>query len=747
MQKAIDTLKFRHASTLATLNAEIEQLQRTLSHERNESERMRTALDDLTEEIACEAYGRRREVSLRLAFLGREENLAESLRRWVRKAKESLDRSGGSEDGSISLNPMALREAYRKATMDAEALLETLNGQPSGEDVSVGSIARLVLAQDAVSSLTHELQEETIRRLKTERRLARLETKDHPAERDELQHTHPVVHPLPHRMQEQHPERHLLDASVGTSASPTPPLPSREEVPEPAPSAGVHIIEVVTVPAAEDVMSVSPLESARVIPNISSNTPPVTASIPPSISPPADRLESVDLHVTPPSTSDVVTASTTLRSEHIPEPHATTSAPSPSPIAATNKPFPAFSREQSGDSNAPVALSQDISRTSKSHPPPPLPLEATGLGLSSLSPTSPKSTLTASDNEETSLLFALANVKNRYDIVQRGFRDCHLALKDLKKTLADLPSSSSSSPSDMSATLRRAVERLADFNEDARVELEIRIADEERIASGYEALISIPGAMSHSDDANHIDEEEMAKEIRAFVDGSDPVVAKAVQQFAQKLDDLEHDIASIKRTLHELSLSSAEDGLSPAAAAPSAKSMASPSWSAWTPSFLSPPTRSASPAPPTFGSVMTSPRLRHASSFSHPRERSDDSSPDPLASLGLRIVVPARSPTYSPGLSPSPNGVPRAGARQRTTSGMFMLGLGMRSTPFGPGVGRQGLQKMPSRSSLASSSTTRLASTPNPSVPDLQKVSETKNSSHRNDTEEGGHPGADSDVE
>ncbi|KAI0723788.1 hypothetical protein C8T65DRAFT_564206 [Cerioporus squamosus] len=733
LQKAIDTLKLRHASTLATLNAEISQLQRALSHERSESERVRTALDDLTEDIAREAYGRRREVSLRLAFLGREENLAENLRRWVRKAREFLDRSGSLEDGSISLNPMVLRDAYAKATADAEALLDTLNGQPSGDDASAGSIARLVLAQDTVSTLTHELQEETIRRLKTERKLARWETKDHPRDKDELQDYHPVLHPFPHRINGHQEERHLLDASVGTSAGPSPPPPGPENVQDSAPSTGVHIVEVITVPPV--VSSVVPPESAS-IPDIPSQP---SASIPRSASLPLGGLSPVDLEVH--DGTAVTSASATEASDMAPlpvpaalEPNNMTSAPSASSAVSPAIPFPGSPHEASA---AIAAVPQDSSRLSRPHPPPPLPLEATGLQLSSLSPTSPNGPQ-ANEPQGTSLLAALTRVQDRYDDVQRGFRDCHLALKELRKSLADLPSSSPSSSLDMPSVLRKAVERLADFNEDARVELEIRIADEERIASGYEALLSIPGAMLHSDDAEKMDEAQMVKEVRAFVDGSDPAVAKATHQFAQKLDDLEHDIASIKRTLHELSLSSTADSLSPSAAA---KTTASPSWSAWTPSFLNPPTRSTSPAPATFGSVMTSPRLRHASSFSHPREHSDESA-DPLASLGLRIVVPVRSP----GLSPSPSGGPRAGPRQRTTSGMFMLGLGMRSTSFSPGVGRQGLHKVPSRSTLASSSATRLASTLNPSSSNPQKAEGSKDNGEE-EAEAGGDAGNSSDIE
>lgn len=729
LQKAIDTLKLRHASTLATLNEEIALLQRAVLHERSEAERIRTALDELTEDIAREAFGRRREVSVRLAFLGREENLAESLRRWMRKAKESLERSGGSEDGSISLNPMALREAYSRAIADAETILDTLNGQPSvgNGDVASGTIARLVLAQDTVASLTHELQEETVRRLKTERKLALLDPADHTEEFLEYDGSRSVVQPVPHRMSENRQERQLLDASVSTTSSadvPSPAVTSQDLVGEPAAPEG-SIVEIMTVPPATDLPTISQPDKTRLSAiadepshlgtsqgsfdtrgsSASSSTHSTTET--------TDSSTLVDISLTPapasPECSDIRAVPTPFSSVAEPEP----ASPVP-PLTPSAIPFP-IPDDQPTRSAA--AGSRDGSRTHVLHLPPPLSLEASnGSALSSLSPGLSGTTLPASKDD--SLLVALTLVKHRYDDVQRGLRDCQLALKELMKTLEEPPSTSSSSPVDMPSVLRKAVERLIDFNEDARVELEIRIADEERVASGYEALLSIPGAMSQPDDAK-MDENEMVTEVHAFVDGSDRVVAKATQQFSQKLDDLQHDIASIKRTLHELALSTSEDSLSPSATVPSAKTTASPSWSAWTPSFLSPP-RSTSPAPPTFGSVMTSPRLRHSSSFSHPRERSnDDPASDLLASLGLRIVVPARSPTYAygSGLGASPTGPPhpgQPGPRQRTTSGMFMLGLGMRSTSFGPSMARPNLQKKPSRSSLASSSAPRLASALSP---------------------------------
>ncbi len=718
----MDAIKARHAATLSTLNAEITQLRHALTHERDESEGVRIALDELTEDIARESYGRRREVALRLAFLGREENLAEYLRRWARKAKESLERSSDSEDGSVSPDHMALREAFVKATMDAEALLDTLNEQPSAETegTTVGSIGRLLLAQDTVASLTHELQEETIRRLNTERKLARLETAEHSEQPPDLDHTSPVAHPIPRHIAE---ERHRLDVEV--SASIKDPLIAFESQ--------VHIDNItLTVPAAEEVSSVvsvncsDPSISIPTIPDAPSLSLPADSSVEPPraylparpetlLDPGVSDDSGLKLHqsnsITPTlETSEAIEETSAIALPSRPESPASERLSTALPTQPSSPPLQDLVHHPASIS-APEL--RNTPQASKSHVPPPLPLEATGLALASLSPGFSSTTLTAEENKEPSLVADLVKAKHRYDTVQRGFHDCQLALKELKNSLGSLPLQTTPTSSHMTSVLQQVVERLGDFNEDARVELEIRIADEERIASGYEALLSIPGAMSTYDDANveKMDERDVIKEVRAFVDGTDHAVAKATQQFVQKLDDLEHDIASIKRTLYELTSTLTDDALSPSISIPSAKPVPSPSWSAWTPSFLSPP-RSTSPAP-TFGSVMTSPRLRHSSSFSHPRERSnDDLSTDPLASLSLRIVIPpVRSPAYSPGLGPSPLGGPRGGPRQRTTSGMFMLGLGMRSAsaPLGPRIGREGVRETSSPSSLAGSSSSRLA--------------------------------------
>ncbi|KAI0647507.1 hypothetical protein C8Q79DRAFT_959824 [Trametes meyenii] len=702
LQKAMDALKARHTATLATINMELVQLQHALEHERSETERLRFALDELTEDIAREAFGRRREVSLRLAFLGREENLAESLRRWTRRARESLERSSG-DTGDGELDAMVLREVFARAVLDAEGLLDLLNGQPSVEGESPrGSIARLVLAQDAVSALTHELQEETVRRLKTERKLAQLETLDH-LEIPAQQVNNLLAQPTPHRARGGKPEESLLADVTPSSAPDVSPTEVSKKDPssEALTSPGLSIEEPIIAPSLDTSSHIPPSELSS---DSTDTTSPVEGSPQPDTSPNdthgspnAPTSTTIDQSLpneTTTSAPQSTAVCTVMRAPSVPAiPHVDNvpsiqlplveSEPTPEPLPTSAPvPFPqnAFERNHVPQvSSTSVTARVDSPRAPKASVPPPLQLDTVDDFELSPLPIRPPSPTAGNDNRSSSLVANLARVEHRYDSVQRGFRDCHIALKDLKKTLTELPAPSSGPPSDMHALLRKAVDRLGDFNEDARVELEIRIADEERVASGYEALLSIPGALSHSDDTEKVDADEMLKEVGAFIDGTDRTVAKAVQSFSQKLDDLEHDIASIKRTLHELALAPSEESLS----ATVSSARPSPSWSAWTPSFLSPP-RSSSPAPPTFGSVMTSPRLRHSSSFSHPRESSAESPTDPLAGLGLRIAVPApiRSPTQG-GLSPASGGPQRAGPRQRTTSGMFMLGLGMRSTSFG----------------------------------------------------------------
>ncbi|KAF4615711.1 hypothetical protein D9613_012505 [Agrocybe pediades] len=357
------------------------------------------------------------------------------------------------------------------------------------------------------------------------------------------------------------------------------------------------------------------------------------------------------------------------------------------------------------------------------------------------------------------LLADLARVSKRYDQLQKSFRDCHLALEDLKSELgsgaisthgstnhpysstmglntylggigkgypSSFPSSSASSlqfpSSSVSASgssqndvsgglpveiLRAALARLDDYTEDARVELEIRVGDEEMAVKGWEALLSVPGALASGGSVLANDDEEplvpfqseVEEQIKAFVSGDDPATRKAREGFERKLEDVLHDIAVLKRVVHDpasfeppveangtsaaassssLNLYSSANGDSSSSSASLATTSASTSPSSGWTSWIRSPSRSASPAPtPTFGSIMTSPRspLRHSSSNAslnstsasqeliHPPPRSrkgsffgfalplpgsgptehDRTHMDPLSHLGLRVPMPSFS--------------------------------------------------------------------------------------------------------
>lgn len=227
------------------------------------------------------------------------------------------------------------------------------------------------------------------------------------------------------------------------------------------------------------------------------------------------------------------------------------------------------------------------------------------------------------------------------------------------------------------SALQTILARLDDFNEDARVELEIRIADEERIARGYATLLTVPGAISSEAEA-----QEVERAVRAFVEGSsDAAVARAQSQFARKRENLEHDVAALKCAIHELSQPQPQP--QPQTPAPPPVQVPAPPSPSHSPS-LRPTTpsswtslaaglfasggggssRPSSPSP-TFGAVVTSPRTRRAVS-------AETTSPLAVLQQQMRIPMPE---LHHHQQVPSPV---RPGSRARTTSGMYMLGLGMR---------------------------------------------------------------------
>jgi hypothetical protein len=654
----MDNLKVRHAATVSTLNLEIDHLQITMASDRRQTKKLKAALDDLLKDISRETYGRRREISLRLALLLREATVAEGLQRWSRKARELFYHSAKGKGGT--------QATFEKCVEGAEALLQTLNSDISVEVDAHGSVARILAAQDAVATLVQELHAETGKRLELER------------QRGQGFFNTPLVPaisaaPLP------------LDNKVGPLTQP----------------------ELVPITGSEPLKpsNVSPIGRAsppsQIIAGLMPNGPPNTTAISATAShaPSLSLLGEIFVVDDPKATPDPE------GEETVPDPQ-TFTEPIPgeaknigglqtniviSSVDVVHQPAPRSLQEASfvhADSTA-RARPHPYSPSQSPHP----PLGVNGSGeLSTVAlPTSlAAATTPPPPSTKSPLLFELSQVGHRYDDLQRAFRDCHLTLKDLKNNISSI-----APITETVAILRAATQHLDDFNEDARVELEIRITDEELTTRGYQTLLNVPGAVS-----NYADHLELENHIRAFVGGTEKTVAKTIDQLRRKLDDLQHDLALVKRYLHELP--DLELRRPPTPQTPTG-------WSSWT-NILSGSPRTASPAPPTFGTVMTSARLRQSSSFTeshipNSKSSSADSSPasrpqlDLITGLDLRIPMPSHVTAPSSYLrvdhGPSPS---RSSPRPRTLSAMYMLGLGSSTLAINSA---QSVNSLPSKSAAS----------------------------------------------
>lgn len=320
----------------------------------------------------------------------------------------------------------------------------------------------------------------------------------------------------------------------------------------------------------------------------------------------------------------------------------------PSPPVAVMKPSEP-SKDEVSDSQQ-KALSTPNSpplQSTEATPPPLIPRQPT-LHANSAQPLSQEITCQPhedlDDDEDFEIKHVIEELRaacGRYESLQSLLNDCHDALQSLRST----PSSNIW----LDGYLSAAIDRLDDYCEDARVELEIVIADEARIAQGYETLLSLSAPRkAHEQPGPPFPDEELLRRIDQFIHGTEPSIEKAKAMFGEKVDNLMHDIAVVKRALHEgvdepaATLSSQQGSV----ASPNVPNNEGPtsshkhsestfSWRGFTSSVFLP--RSSSPAPrtvPTFGGLMTSSRPRRPSTMS------TDDDPNPLNRLGLRIAMP-----------------------------------------------------------------------------------------------------------
>ncbi|KAG6845273.1 hypothetical protein H0H87_011682 [Tephrocybe sp. NHM501043] len=725
LSDALTSLKTRHAATTSTLSSQIMLLGSQLSASQSQAEALRRALDELGGELAKEAFGRRREVALRIRMVNREEKLRAELERWVLRAEEA-------------------REGVDVVKMVNRAR-EVLEGTLGGVD---GAVGRLVVAEAAVRELTTELKAETARRLELEKLVALEVAKDAPLANGHAEgQDHGSV-----GMVEMASDASLSEnTSITITVTPAAPLISlhsslTEELEQPVISESSQpripetqsAIEIAVSPAIEPLPSSA--STSVVASDRDTKSLPQSPPIPPIITGREEEVDTTEQALSPaplkvnatsgqshpefsPASSPEVTPADPVGFAPV---SASANGSAHHPTVDSHEAEPA---QHAGipqlDEEVTVAASSDASSTVKdsSHASlnfapsgveggkdspvanghgasnrvefdskgelhdglPALPFTGVELKADSKNPSSPTLNPTIPPSITVPspttfplgipkpplhpLLAELAQTKHRYDNLQRSLRDCHLALEAISASISPGSVTVGRIPAE---ALRTAVQRLRDYTEDARVEVEIRIADEALAVRGFETLLSVPGALATvtpqagDDDYDHdmMTHSDVEMEVKAFVNGADPSVNKAIRSISRKLEDIEHDISALKLATHDDS-----DKALGSPPPPSADTSIGSGWTSWirsTPaSPASPPASAPGPAP-TFGSVMTSPRLRHSPSLNF----SGRSAADPLSNLGLRVPMPSYIQAGPAAVQP----------RSRTLSTMYMLGLGARKS-------------------------------------------------------------------
>ena len=716
LQTSLSTLSTRHAATLSSLTAQIQSLTHALTLAQSHNERLLSALDNLGNEMMKEAHGRRREVRLRIKLVGREERVLEGLRRWLRRAEEGHARLCATDDGA--------RTVLLEMIQDAKILIDNLDDplllhpQQLSQGVRPppvsGSLARLFTIQSMVDDLVEDIQREQTKRIALEKMVIRQEV-DVLVDREEVDEKVDVselsskdqnirivssasINPeclldgvedsmLPqttnHGINSQ--EQALVDAG---SVSPTSPFTSTS-MPSPTLLPATPTIKITSPPPTspfftdhgsqteetksendDDSMSLEREDDG--VGGVCDNVDGGEGGIARDLSDVGSSAPSMDADV------EELDARETLPA-NVPDNETAASKP-------TEETTPHDIHMVSENDDPDIQLSDNDMLSSSEmatlvHPQP-RPAPALPLLVSS-SPSPPPDQLPTRLSKPSAphpLLDDLSKARNRYDNLQRSFHACHVAIEGLKASFpfnsssafdvhssnngGDFPSSSISND-----VLKAIVQRLDDYTEDARVELEIRISDEEVMGRGYEALLMLPGALSStvvpSSPVPVLDDEkgddgviggtglvvDAEAEMRAFIDGTDPMVSRAMGLFKKKLEDIEHDVVIVKKALHDpsslfpssppitktrmeppLSTSTLDDSPGPGTG-----------WGSWIRTPISRPLTPTAPVPaPTFGSVMTSRSrmLRRTAATFGLSSGSRAKSSDAVNSLGLKVPMP-----------------------------------------------------------------------------------------------------------
>ncbi|EAU80690.2 hypothetical protein CC1G_08297 [Coprinopsis cinerea okayama7 len=630
LQTNIASLKTRHSATVNTLTSKAYNLTAQLEASQAQVERFRNALDELGGDLMKESFGRRHEVATRIRMLSREERLHENIQRWLLRSEEALLRLPTDTPE---------HDALARINREAHTILSGLHPpsipSPDGrQETSVsGSMGRLLVADWLVQELKKEFQVEKSRQLQLRRLVVELGGQ------------------VPNDIQ---PEDEWIppEGWMSGDVAPTSQPPVKRRSPHrPAP------------------ISLSPTpRSPQTRTSTRSNSP-----VSPVLLADSELKSTIDIVVQPPESPKTLQRTSSLPPE-VPNPWETPihtddtsvleNTPVPFPVSQSAPSSPKISPRRTATVHSVVELTPTM-RPKELHNTSPTPSQPS-------SPSTPLLTLTQSlpdgSTSESALavqlLHGLKRIGRRYDDLQRGFRDCQLGLESLRESVVQASASRTPTPIP-TEVLQVVLDRLNDFIEDARVELEIQVSDEELLARGYETLLVVPGAISApgtpSSATFNLDSpsippgprrrSDVEEQVQAFVSGTDANVRKARETFQRKLDDAQHDIAAIKRAIHGPDSDPAPPAAWPSTprtpktspkssfsellnttprhqAIPLAHSTSSPlpsstktpststsSWKSWIRNASSPTTATPPTPPATFGDIMTSPRLRHSPSL------------------------------------------------------------------------------------------------------------------------------------
>ncbi|KAG9016917.1 hypothetical protein FRB93_009447 [Tulasnella sp. JGI-2019a] len=594
LQTALDTQRTRGEARVVTLEGQLEILQKSLADSRLQTLRLRDALDELTEDISRETFGRRREIALRLKLVSREEQVAEALRTLVRRLEEGCGRLSMDEDGTESYTA-ASQNLLSTISKDAAGLLQALDGGnvhrvDDGENTQAGSLdgslARVIASEETVTTLVMELERETERRLTLERRLGE-----------------------------------YLSGGGSSSSAGDPGF----GIPTPS-DLGVGWSKETLVPQQLTVHPISPFQLRSFGQPASSPLEPVT---------PAVTCQTADYEATQPVIilQPVDTLSLPLP-EHISPSldHTISISAHSTPLVQSQELVGLSLDEHHNETVEPLTVRAE-SPKSPDHSITQTPRSPLHFPSPSETPSTPINTETAApDVEINAILDDLSKASGQYSAIANTLKNCAATLAKLKAQ-ATLPPPPSPLSSEISLA-KAYLARLNDVLEDCQVEVEILMADEARLIHGFQTILSIPAALTNPDDRHRF-----VTEVKHFIRivESDATGRKAT--FQRKANDVEHDIALLKSSLHQMG---SIESVTPMGDEESSSSASASSWP-WPTNLLASPanrSRPTSPAP-TFGSTMTQ-------RSSRPRTLSTASS---VASGGVSsslVDLPFRTPMPKP---------------------------------------------------------------------------------------------------